>query len=344
MGNEDEKETSVWDSIEKAESLTQGGVGLVKDLASTLNGSRSMVASVVNATSGTLRIHGSHHDHGGFQTPAGAVVPPQSIQAFSSRDKAWSVGTGTEGWVKYVYEMPGYKPVIFTLKWSVPFIGDNDSWTRRSEVHPRIVLLNDTGVGNEKAEFRFTFIDLGVDLYGDIRQHWEGLGAQASSLGWPTSSEADLVGVPNARFSRFTGGVVHWRAGIARDVVGPIGLYLTGAPALTSRWLASSSELTTPDGQGRAYHFFDWAHGDPGPEPNASVFWHSGHGPHPVHGFIREEWAKQGWESGPLGYPIADPEYIGSDLVSQQFEGGSLGVHFERGGPRGLEGKIPGSP
>lgn len=40
-------------------------------------------------------------------------------------------------------------------------------------------------------------------------------------------------------------------------------------------------------------------------------------------GVIRDRWAAQGWENGPLGYPIGE-EFVGLSTRGQAFEGGSL--------------------
>ena len=63
---------------------------------------------------------------------------------------------------------------------------------------------------------------------------------------------------------------------------GPLGLPIT-------------DETGTPDGIGRFNHF---EHG--------SIYWTPNTGPMMVGGVIRKLWASQGWENGPMGYPVAD--------------------------------------
>ena len=64
---------------------------------------------------------------------------------------------------------------------------------------------------------------------------------------------------------------------------GPLGLPVT-------------DETGTPDGIGRFNHF----------EHNGSIYWTPTTGPMMVRGVIRQLWSSQGWETGPLGYPVAD--------------------------------------
>jgi hypothetical protein len=75
-----------------------------------------------------------------------------------------------------------------------------------------------------------------------------------------------------------------------------------------------SNELGTPDGVGR-YTVFE----------RGSIYWTAATGAFEVHGVIRDQWKALAWESGPLGYPIADeattPDGTGRYNV---FERGSI--------------------
>jgi hypothetical protein len=59
-----------------------------------------------------------------------------------------------------------------------------------------------------------------------------------------------------------------------------------------------TDESGTPDGVGRFNHF-----------QGGSIYWTPRTQSFLVHGPIRDAWAAQGWERGPLGYPVAD-EYV----------------------------------
>ena len=80
------------------------------------------------------------------------------------------------------------------------------------------------------------------EVHGAIRAKYDGLGAEGSFLGYPTTDE-------------------------------------TGCP----------------DGVGRYNHF-----------EAGSIYWSPSTDAHEVHGLIRDLWAGQGWERGPLGYPLTD--------------------------------------
>ncbi|WP_137722744.1 alpha/beta hydrolase-fold protein [Prescottella subtropica] len=78
--------------------------------------------------------------------------------------------------------------------------------------------------------------------------------------------------------------------------------------------MPTTGEHGTPDGRGRFNHF-----------QKGSIYWSPQSGAHPVTGAIKDEWSKQGWEGGPLGYPNADQKKIqGGDGVTQGFEAGAM--------------------
>ncbi|MET0693863.1 MAG: hypothetical protein ABWY56_08025, partial [Propionibacteriaceae bacterium] len=59
--------------------------------------------------------------------------------------------------------------------------------------------------------------------------------------------------------------------------------------------LPVTDESGTPDGYGRYNHF-----------QGGSIYWTDHTGAFLVFGGVRDAWAAQGWERGPLGYPVAD--------------------------------------
>jgi uncharacterized protein with LGFP repeats len=75
-----------------------------------------------------------------------------------------------------------------------------------------------------------------------------------------------------------------------------------------------TSELGTPDGVGRYNHF-----------QGGSIYWTASTGAFAVQGAIRNEWAAEGWERSPMGYPLTDesgtPDGIGR---YNHFQGGSI--------------------
>jgi uncharacterized protein with LGFP repeats len=76
-----------------------------------------------------------------------------------------------------------------------------------------------------------------------------------------------------------------------------------------------TDETGTPDGIGRYNHFTGGA--------GASIYWTPATGAWSVHGGIRGRWAAQGWERGPLGYPVSD-EYAVPGGRRSDFQRGSL--------------------
>lgn len=90
-------------------------------------------------------------------------------------------------------------------------------------------------------------------------------------------------------------------------------------------------ENGTPDGLGRFNHF---QHG--------SIYWTPQTGAHAIRGAILDEWARQGWEGGPLGYPVLDevatPNKPG---VVQGFEIGAM-YWSEPTGAHSVQGMIMG--
>jgi uncharacterized protein with LGFP repeats len=82
-----------------------------------------------------------------------------------------------------------------------------------------------------------------------------------------------------------------------------------------------TDETGCPDGQGRFNHF---EHG--------SIYWRADIGPHEVHGAIRDLWAKMGWETSRLGYPVSDEGNFDGGRASR-FQGGTI-TWTQTGGPK----------
>jgi uncharacterized protein with LGFP repeats len=54
-----------------------------------------------------------------------------------------------------------------------------------------------------------------------------------------------------------------------------------------------------------------------------SIYWSPATGAHAVLGALRDRWAALGWESGALGYPVAE-ESCGGSMCTQRFQRGGL--------------------
>jgi uncharacterized protein with LGFP repeats len=81
-----------------------------------------------------------------------------------------------------------------------------------------------------------------------------------------------------------------------------------------------TDERTASDGRGRFNHFR--AMHLPG-RPVGSIYWTPQTGAHAIWGLIRDAWAQQGWERGPLGYPTSD-EHQDGKFRRSNFERGHI--------------------
>jgi LGFP repeat len=124
------------------------------------------------------------------------------------------------------------------------------------------------------------------------------INAKAAQLGWagaPLESDVQPEGGGFVRhfenadiyFSKATGayevnGAIRDKYNILGASEGLLGLPLT-------------DESATPDGIGRFNHF-----------QGGSIYWTPALGAVMIRGAIRNRWAAQGWETGPLGYPVQD--------------------------------------
>lgn len=153
--------------------------------------------------------------------------------------------------------------------------------------------------------------------HGKIGEKYAKLGGPNSGIGPALGGEADAP--YGGRCHAFRHGTICWHPAI--------GEAFTVWGAIHDKWVQFgrveygypiTDELTAPDGRGRFNHFRGMQY--PG-RPEASIYWTPQTGAHAIYGAIREAWAQQGWERGPLGYPTSD-EYQ---------DGKYRRVNFERG-------------
>jgi uncharacterized protein with LGFP repeats len=149
---------------------------------------------------------------------------------------------------------------------------------------------------------------------GPIAQHYAALGGASSFLGAPVGAQRPVAG---GAVQGYQHGAIYWSASTgAHEVHGAIlDHYATlGGPAGVLGFPVTD-ETGTPDGIGR-YDHFDGGGG-------TSIYWTPATGAWSVHGAIRARWAAQGWERGPLGYPVSD-EYAVPGRRRSDFQHGSL--------------------
>ncbi|WP_434995663.1 polysaccharide deacetylase family protein [Arthrobacter sp. Ld5] len=150
---------------------------------------------------------------------------------------------------------------------------------------------------------------------GAIRSRWSSQGWERGPLGYPLINEG--VGLPNGgAYQTFQGGSIHWSPAT--------GAFITKG-AIRSRWASQGWErgpLGYPlinEGvglpNGGAYQTFQ----------GGSIHWSPATGAFITKGAIRSRWASQGWERGPLGYPLIN-EGVGlpNGGAYQTFQGGSI--------------------
>lgn len=133
-------------------------------------------------------------------------------------------------------------------------------------------------------------------VYGAIYGTWSRLGWEAGPLGLPTTSERATAD-GRGRYNDFEVGSIYWTPGTgAHEVRGSIRTKWIGLGAERSVLrFPTTNELGTPDRVGRFNHF-----------ERGSIYWTPRTGAWEVHGLIRDEWARRGWERSSLGYPVSD--------------------------------------
>ncbi|AZA12550.1 alpha/beta hydrolase-fold protein [Corynebacterium choanae] len=118
--------------------------------------------------------------------------------------------------------------------------------------------------------------------------------------------------VPGGKAQDFRGGQAFWSAETGAHVlIGRIGARYNelGGPA---SWLGfpTTGELATPDGVGRYVHF-----------TGGSIYWTPTTGAWEVPKDMFDAWGTKGYETGVLGYPVAEPKLLEGAWI-QQFQGG----------------------
>ena len=152
-------------------------------------------------------------------------------------------------------------------------------------------------------------------VYGAIGEKWAQLGGEGGFLGAPLTDE---TGTPDGvgRFNHFAGGSIYWTPetgahavyGAIRDKWANMGWERSflGYPI--------TDETGTPDGVGRFNHF-----------QGGSIYWTPRTGAQAVNGAIRDEWARMGWETSRLRYPIRDEQGMSDGRGRySEFQGGTI--------------------
>lgn len=174
---------------------------------------------------------------------------------------------------------------------------------------------------------------LGVDAAAPACGLGGDIGAMANANPWLGGCVTGEYSVAGGIAQDFRNGRIFWSSGSGAQVVtGMIGgeYQAMGGPS-GPLGLPTTSEFGTPDGRGRGNHF-----------QAGSIYWTPTTGAHSVRGAIRDLWASQGWETGPLGYPVGEEiNTPNKDGAVQGFEIGAI-YWSPTTGANGVQGLIMG--
>ena len=144
---------------------------------------------------------------------------------------------------------------------------------------------------------------------GLIRGRWASMAWESGWLGYPLAPESGLRG---GALQRFAGGLAYWSPATGAQAVRGAILDAYGRTGWEDGRLGYPVTSENPLRGGAFTHF---QHG--------SIYWSPTTGAQVVQGAIRDAWARQGWESGRLGYPRTGERPVPGG-VRQDFTGGSL--------------------
>ena len=148
---------------------------------------------------------------------------------------------------------------------------------------------------------------------GVIRAAWGAQGWESGPLGYPVS---DVVTAPNGAQSQgYQNGAIYWTATTGAQISAGVIRAAWGAQGFESGPLGypvTNVRTSTDGAQSQGYE-------------NGAIYWTAAAGARISSGPIREAWGAQGWEYGPLGYPVTDeyPAAAGGD-VAQNYQGGRI--------------------
>ncbi|WJJ14464.1 YiiX/YebB-like N1pC/P60 family cysteine hydrolase (plasmid) [Prescottella equi] len=147
---------------------------------------------------------------------------------------------------------------------------------------------------------------------------WKDHGWEAGWMGYPTSDEipnGDNVGSRQ----EFRGAAIYWHSiptlpglavigGAIRDKWNTVGAQTPGS----TLGYPISDEIPLPVGNGRMNRF-----------ERGTIYWSPTTGAHVVRGTVLDKWASQGYETGIVGFPVADQTDNGVH-ATQQFQHGTI--------------------
>jgi hypothetical protein len=147
-------------------------------------------------------------------------------------------------------------------------------------------------------------------MLGGILDSWTRQGFERGRLGYPVTDEVPLA---DGAFTWFQNGAIYWSEAT--------GAHWMNGPILDA-WVRQGYErgplgypvgdvVTLADGA------FSWYQ-------NGALYWSPTTGAHWMNGPILDAWVREGYERGPLGYPISDPHAVAGGGTRVDFQHGSL--------------------
>jgi len=171
----------------------------------------------------------------------GRVAELTAAAGTSATQRAWAARGGSGGWLGPVTRAESVGPLatsagfaggdLYTSGYGTASVRNAFRDTYAAEGGERSVLgvpiADERAVpGGAAQEFSGNWSSLywspasGTQaVMGGIRERWNAEGAQAGRLGFPTSPERDVAGVPVGRWSGFQGGDVYWSPGPGAKVL-----------------------------------------------------------------------------------------------------------------------------
>ncbi|GAB3622022.1 hypothetical protein GCM10027418_01040 [Mariniluteicoccus endophyticus] len=161
-------------------------------------------------------------------------------------------------------------------------------------------------------------------ITGMIKDKWASMGWENSRLGYPVTDEScGLKG--GGCYQHFQGGSIYWSPATGAHFV--VGL-------IKDRWASmgwensflgypTTDEFCTLRDGGCGQHY-----------QGGSIYWSPATGARVVTGLIRDHWARNGWETGRYGYPLAAEScgtVGGARQCTQPFQGGTITWNANRG-------------
>lgn len=192
--------------------------------------------------------------------------------------------------------------------------------------YPSAAILTAASHGRLSLLSQEIYVDRKFPSYGDMiaeeARAKAAVDVKARALGWLGDRAGDIEPVAGGWLQRFANADVFVGSdGRAFEVHGDIlrkYSFLHGPDGTLG--FPVTDETTAPDTVGRFNHF---EHG--------SIYWTPHTGPMMVGGVIRNVWAAQGWELGPMGYPVVDEYRLPGlyppdkpNLAWSQFENGAI--------------------